>query len=237
MGRIKAENRIGTIVNNFKILAIKKENGRAYYNTVCPVCQSEKWMRADTVNSGKAVSCGCFNKNNNYLKANNLKNMDFGRLKALEITENRDSGGSIIWKCKCKCDKICYVSAGDLKSQRVRSCGCLGAENSIENGKVAGKNVSENFCLDGTNVKNLTMRKSKRNTSGIKGVSWDKVRRKWVAQIKFKGRNYNLGRYPKIEEAAEIRQTAEKELFGDFLKWFSEEFPERWKKINKNNKG
>ena len=61
------------------------------------------------------------------------------------------------------------------------------------------------------------MKKPKTNTSGIKGVSWDKSRNKWVAQIQFKGKNYYLGRYANKEDAREAREKAEKEMFGKFL--------------------
>lgn len=61
-----------------------------------------------------------------------------------------------------------------------------------------------------------------RNKSGVKGVCWDKNREKWVAQIEFQGKNYNLGRYDKIEDAAAARKEAEEHLFGPFLDWFYE---------------
>lgn len=67
------------------------------------------------------------------------------------------------------------------------------------------------------------------NTSGVRGVSWDKNRRKWAATIVFKGKTYHLGRYNNIEDAAAVRKEAENALFGDFLKWFQEAYPERWR--------
>lgn len=72
-------------------------------------------------------------------------------------------------------------------------------------------------CIDGTNIRSLTMKKPKTNTSGIKGVSWDKSRNKWLAQIEFKGKHYYLGRYANKEDAREAREKAEKEMFGKFL--------------------
>ena len=74
------------------------------------------------------------------------------------------------------------------------------------------------------------------NTSGVRGVSWDKNRRKWAATIVFKGKTYHLGRYYNIEDAAAVRKEAENALFGDFLKWFQEAYPERWEKFNKKAK-
>ena len=63
-----------------------------------------------------------------------------------------------------------------------------------------------------------------------------KNRRKWAATIVFKGKTYHLGRYHNIEDAAAVRKEAEDALFGDFLKWFQEVYPERWEKFNKRQK-
>lgn len=63
------------------------------------------------------------------------------------------------------------------------------------------------------------------NTSGVVGVSWDKRRKKWAAQIKIVGRGKLLGRYDTLEEAVEVRRRAEIEHFGDFAPrhWMGEE--------------
>lgn len=75
----------------------------------------------------------------------------------------------------------------------------------------------------------------KNNTSGVRGVVRNKNSQKWVAQIVFKGKNYYLGTYEKIEDAANARKEAEENFFENFLEWFAEKYPERWKKINKNH--
>jgi hypothetical protein len=46
----------------------------------------------------------------------------------------------------------------------------------------------------------------------IRGVSWDKDRRKWFAAICVAGKQYNLGRYDSIEEAKAAYDRAVKEL-------------------------
>ena len=35
-------------------------------------------------------------------------------------------------------------------------------------------------------------------------------------------------------DAAKARQTAEDKIYGDFLHWYAETYPENWAKINKN---
>ena len=58
------------------------------------------------------------------------------------------------------------------------------------------------------------------NTSGVKGVYYSKTRGKWIAQIMFRNKCYYLGGYDTIEDAAQARREAEKQVFGDFLHWY-----------------
>jgi hypothetical protein len=54
------------------------------------------------------------------------------------------------------------------------------------------------------------------NTSGYKGVSWDKARKKWLTGIKLEGKRIHLGYFDNVEEAAEVVRKAREELHGDF---------------------
>lgn len=54
------------------------------------------------------------------------------------------------------------------------------------------------------------------NTSGHKGVSWDKTKQKWAAQIGYHNKRITLGRFDNIEDAIECRNNAERKLFGEF---------------------
>lgn len=60
-----------------------------------------------------------------------------------------------------------------------------------------------------------TRRKSN-NTSGEKGVSWDKARGKWKASIAAHGHQYTIGRYDTIEEAIIARRAAADRLHGEY---------------------
>ena len=230
MGYTKASDLVGKEIKGFKVLDWKRENKRTYLLVVCPYCKKTKWMRKDSIDDPKTKSCGCYNKQNNVFNAEDITGQVFGRLKALKPTENKGSNGAIIWECLCTCGNITHVSTKDLKSGFVKSCGCLGRENSIKNGRKAGVYIKKEYCIDGTNINNLTAKIRKDNTSGIKGVCWDKSKGKWCAQIRFQGRNYRLGRYEKLEDAADARKEAEGKISGDFLKWYYEKYPEKKKK-------
>lgn len=54
------------------------------------------------------------------------------------------------------------------------------------------------------------------NTSGKKGVSWDKQTGKWKAQITVNGKTYRLGLYNDMEDAAVAYSTIAKILHGEF---------------------
>lgn len=55
-----------------------------------------------------------------------------------------------------------------------------------------------------------------KNTSGKKGVSWNKQMDKWMAYISVDGKNYHLGYYNDIEDAATAYATIAKILHGEF---------------------
>ena len=54
------------------------------------------------------------------------------------------------------------------------------------------------------------------NKSGQRGVTWCKRTSKWMAQIGKNNKTLFLGRFDLINDAAEARFTAEKELHGEF---------------------
>jgi hypothetical protein len=57
------------------------------------------------------------------------------------------------------------------------------------------------------NCKNKSMQSN--NTSGVMGVVWDKENKKWIARIKVKGKQINLGRYTDKVAAKAKRKMAE----------------------------
>jgi hypothetical protein len=54
------------------------------------------------------------------------------------------------------------------------------------------------------------------NTSGVKGVCYNKQSNKWRATIMVNSKTINIGYYNTIEEATEARQKKANELFGEF---------------------
>ena len=66
------------------------------------------------------------------------------------------------------------------------------------------------------NMKNTRLRKG--NTSGFKGVFWDKFTGRWMAAIGHNGKFHNLGRFDTREEAASAYAAAAIEKFGEYAR-------------------
>ena len=73
-------------------------------------------------------------------------------------------------------------------------------------------NRIENLRIVSHQQNAMNMSKTLRNTSGVVGVSWCKMKGKWYAYIKKDGVMHNLGRYTNFEDAALARASAEKRL-------------------------
>lgn len=134
----------------------------------------------------------------------------FGRLVALEPTDRR-SGSNVVWLCRCDCGRMCEVDRQNLRRGTIKSCGCLRSD------LAASRRAARADYTDGTCMGLLTQKTRSNNTSGIKGVHFDKSRGKWEARITFKGKTRVLGRFATIQEAAEARREAEQDTFDPFL--------------------
>lgn len=67
------------------------------------------------------------------------------------------------------------------------------------------------ICSNSDNLRNGLLRSN--NTSGYKGISWDKSRKKWTAYIRVNYKQIFLGRYENLEEAIYNRKLAERKYF------------------------
>lgn len=70
------------------------------------------------------------------------------------------------------------------------------------------------YCTHAENLRNRPIVAS--NTSGVSGVSWNKRKGKWLAQITVHYKAYFLGYYDDINDAMKARRRAEKRYFKDF---------------------
>ena len=76
-------------------------------------------------------------------------------------------------------------------------------------------------CTMSQNNKNLP--KFISNTSGHKGVSWDKRRNKWHVRIMKDGKRHNIGHFDKLEDAIEASKAARLKYHGEYACFEREE--------------
>jgi hypothetical protein len=86
-----------------------------------------------------------------------------------------------------------------------------------ENGAKSLKEDNRFLLVENTCLLQLTKKIARNNTSGIKGVSWNKRDKKWEAKITFKHQIYRLGRFTNLEDAAKERRLAEEKYFTPIL--------------------
>jgi len=86
-------------------------------------------------------------------------------------------------------------------------------------GKYAGEKMREKAgFVDGTQISRITSTNLiSTNTSGCRGVYWDKNSGKWRARLRFKGKNYNFGTYANFDDAAKARKDGEQKYWGKYI--------------------
>lgn len=119
------------------------------------------------------------------------------------------------------------VDAAHLKNGSVKSCGCLAKENGKKyatknlHNEATQKKATEKFLeknmIDGVLVPSITRKIASNNTSGVKGVCFVKSRKKWLASISIEGKQIQLGRFDKFEDAVEARKKAENKYYKPIL--------------------
>lgn len=79
-------------------------------------------------------------------------------------------------------------------------------------------NRIENLRLATDSEQQCNRRMDRRNSSGVKGVYWNKKAGKWQAYITKHGRITYLGIYNSIDDAKAARARAEERLHGEFVR-------------------
>lgn len=86
-------------------------------------------------------------------------------------------------------------------------------------------NRKANLRLVTSHQNKMNSRLRSDNSSGFKGVTWSKDKRRWQAQIMKHGKNHVLGRFKTPEEAAEAYKDAALEMFGEYARFAKKESP------------
>jgi len=196
-----------------KLVVLEKTTGRSANRSVIWRCRCDCGNEVETTRgkllSGNTSSCGC----GRIPPIKDWVGKRFGHL--MVIAYNGKDKGCHLWRCRCDCGNEVSVRQSNLQSGYSESCGC------------SHYPPDRLHFVDGTCIESIRSRKvSAANSSGVRGVYFNRKRQKWIAQIMFKGKCYYLGGFDKIEDAAKARERGE-EMFDDFLDWYNAEYGEK----------
>jgi AP2 domain/HNH endonuclease len=164
-----------------------------------------------------------------------MKTRDITRERVLELLDYDPLTGILTWKVD-RANKKAGDRAGHLNAALGYETVCIDYRNYyshrlvflIEHGwlpqhvdhanrdKANNRKVELRAANASLNVANSKL--SKANTSGHKGVSWNKQRSKWAATIMVNYRTIHLGYYANIGDAAAAYAAAAKRYFGEFAR-------------------
>lgn len=100
-----------------------RKNGYRMWECRCG-CGGSILLDTRTLQRGAVQSCGCAVKGRSNRR--DLTGQRFGQLVVLEATQERGSGGALLWRCRCDCGNTCETTSGQLTAGYKKSCGCLG---------------------------------------------------------------------------------------------------------------
>ncbi len=147
------------------------------------------------------------------------------------VSRAPNRNGRVCWLCRCVCGREKEVTAHDLKSGKVKSCGCRkkGTKRDLGGqrfGRLTALYPTERRTRSGSVYwhcrcdcgEMLEKRKHRSdNKSGFRGVNLTK-NGKYRVSIGFQRKRYYIGMFASYEEAVAARVEAEQQLHGEFLK-------------------
>lgn len=133
-----------------------------------------------------------------------LTGKQFGELTVLE-PDNSKVWHSKHWLCKCSCGKIVSVERKHLLDGSTKSCGHTKRQNGLDHtDNFSGMRDRQNKY--NTNLEVIRNQKIQpNNTSGVKGVHYNKARKRWAADISIGGKVIRRD-FKTKEEAIKYRQ-------------------------------
>ncbi|MFD1483938.1 alcohol dehydrogenase [Lacticaseibacillus baoqingensis] len=140
-----------------------------------------------------------------------LTGQHFARLQVLHA-QGRGKNGNVLWLCRCRCGNIVLVDGYRLRTGETKSCGCLRKEASRQ--RIFAQPQTVLMMQAPTKVairRDLPQRRSRRNRSGVTGVSWDAQSQRWLARLMVAGKLVLNHGYVRFADAKKARQDAERQ--------------------------
>ncbi len=186
------------------------------YNLICKECGK---AFINKHKNQQYCSKKCFIASRNKSLVSELIGKKSGKLTIIDFGYRK--GRYKYFKCQCECGNIVFVDRDSLIKSRTKSCGCLRQLNSKRSLKSKISKFQEKNFVENTSLSQIKAT-FKNNTSGCKGVCWDKKNQNWKAYIYFQNKRYHLGSYKDINLAIKARKAAEKKYFKPIIEKYTQ---------------
>ena len=228
-GKCKYKDLVGKYFGKWKVIGLSNNRyiSPKGFSDLMWICECScdahtiREIRGSILRSGGSKSCGCLFRNKYDLSGeygvgwtNNKEEFyfdleDYDKIK--DYTWHKDKDGYIVANCNVdgrnttiKMHRLVVdvLDNNDVCVDHIRHI-------NYDNRKSELRVVN--------NMQNsMNTKTSKNNTSGAKGVSWDKEKGKWEAYITVDGKRKHLGYFKEFEDAKKVRLKAEDEHFGEY---------------------
>ena len=229
------EHLVGTKIGRLIINSIiYNRNGNTFFNGMCD-CGNEYFGRASHIKDGRVFSCGCFSSDATSLR--NITGADgfilqnkYKILKDSVIVYTTNNDEILIDLADFNLIKNYYISLGGWGYASIRKLGVKESVQSLHrfllnpsDDKVVdhiNHNILDNrrcnlrICSHQENIFNQTAKSN--NSSGRRGVYWNKEKKKWNVKLCINDENKNFGYYSDFDEATKVRRLAEIKYFGEY---------------------
>lgn len=168
--------------------------GRILWHCLCE-CGRVTFVRGDHLKNEEIRSCGCLNEEKNHQRFKDLTNTETENFKVIDRAYSKNQ--RVYWNCICKhCGNHIELQSNQI--ERYSSCGCKHNRSSKER-------MAE--IRDPESLK--TSRPTAKSTTGVRGVYYNKRKKRYVVYINVDKKTKYLGSSVDLKEAADIRRKAE----------------------------
>lgn len=168
--------------------------GKILWHCLCE-CGRVTFVRADHLKNGSVVSCGCLNKEKKHERFKDLTNTETDNFKVIDRAYSKNQ--RVYWNCICKhCGNHIELQSNQI--ERYSSCGCK--HNCSTKERMAEIRDPESL---------KTNKPTAKSTTGVRGVYYNKRKKRYVAYINVDKKSKYLGSSEGLKEAADIRHKAE----------------------------
>lgn len=191
-------------------------------------CGNEKVIDGALLRSGMSVSCGCLfrdvqkashKKYNEYSIDGDVVRVKLSNSDSIMLCDVDDWERlkSYCWALGLNGYAVTNVKNGSLvKSSfhaNVIDCEKGYLRDHINRNRLDNRKSNLRVVAPTVNVRNISMQKN--NTTGYRGVTVSRNRKKYVAQITVNYKNIYLGQFDTVEDAYRARLRAEEEYYGE----------------------